>query len=184
MQMNKNQLFLLIFFCIGTVLIPLGLQLNQIRIPLTTEEINDILKDPKKTEWCRDAIVIECPLGPFPSKAPYEGIGQSLYFAGVSSFAFGIVTILKSKITTTRRFLPHWIFFAGVIIVTVILVIIPIRIPILDSQSFCVDPLCFPGPYHTQDPAIVDPILYGGIAIASSGVALYLIKYGINKQII
>lgn len=175
-HINKIQTLLLVFFCTGIILILLGLELKQISVPLTKNEIESILKDPKKTAWCKNTVVAECPLGPFPSKAPYEIVGQSMYFTGVASLILGIVALSKSHISIKRKFLSHWIFICGTIITVTILVIMPIQIPIEDSQSFCIEPLCTPGPYHTQDPAIVEPILLGGIAITSVGAVLYTIK--------
>ena len=174
--MNKSQTLLLLSFFVGIILIPFGLVLNQISIPLTQDEIENILKDPKKTAWCKNTAILECPLGPFPSRAPYEIIGQSMYFTGVASLILGIFTLSKNHISINRKFLSHWIFFCGTIISVIILAIMPIRIPIEQSQSFCIDPLCSPGPYHTQDPEIVFPILIGGIVTASVGVILYTIK--------
>ena len=173
---NKKQTLLLVFFCTGIVLIPLGLELKQIRVLLTQNEIENILKDPKKTSWCKNTFVTECPLGPFPSKAPYDTIGQSMYFTGIASFILGIITLSKSYISINRRFLSHWIFICGTIISVIILVIMPIEIPVENSESFCIDPWCTPGPYHTQDPAVMDLILLGGIAIALSGAVLHIIK--------
>ena len=174
--MNKSQKLLVLSFCIGIILIPFGLVLNQISVPLTQDEIENILKDPKKTAWCKNTAIMECPLGPLPSKAPYEIIGQSMYFTGVASLMLGIVTLSKNHISINRKFLSHWIFFCGTIISVIILAIMPIRIPIDESQSFCIDPLCTPGLYHTQDPEIIFPILIGGIVTASAAVILNTIK--------
>ncbi|MEO9277758.1 MAG: hypothetical protein ABI340_08305 [Nitrososphaera sp.] len=57
--------------------------------------------------------------------------------------------------------------------------VIPIRIPQLKSEPFCIDPLCpVVGLYFTTDPTLVFPLLDLGIAIAIMGGIIYLIKAG------
>lgn len=167
---------MLVFFCTGIILIPLGLGLDQIRIPLTREEISDIMKDPKKTEWCKDTTISECPLGPFPSKLPYEGIGQTIYYIGTASLVLGSIISIQKNAYISRRFVPNWIFFVGTIMTSILLAVLPIRIPTISSEPFCIDPLCPLGPYFTVDPSIFEPLLYLGIMIAIIGAITCFIK--------
>lgn len=165
---------LLVLFSVGIVLVVSGLKLDSIRVPMTSAEVEQYHKEMSESKFCHGAT---CPSPPFYAKLPYRGIGQVLYFTGTSSLASGSIISIRNRASISRRFIPHWVFFIGSIMVSMVFFIMPIRIPQLQSEPFCIDPLCPIGaPYFTTDPAIVDPLLYLGIAIAITGGIMYLIK--------
>ena len=180
-QLNKKQTLLVILFSIGIVFVILGLELKNIRIPMTNEEIDQYKKEMSESKWCQAP---NCPSPPFFAKSPYEGIGQTLYYIGTASLVFGAITAIRNEISISRQFVSHWIFFVGTIMTSVILAVSPIRIPQLQSEPFCIDPLCpIGGLYFTTDPSFVDPLLYTGIAITIAGGVMCLAKSGSHYKI-
>ncbi len=174
--MNKKQSLLILFFAIGIVCVIAGLDLKNIWLPMTKEDLDELRKEILQSKYCQPAN--DCPIGPFPSKAPYMGIGQSLYYIGVASLISGAITIIKNGISITKRFLPHWICFVGVIMTAIVLGVTPILIPQLETEPYCIEPLCPVGHYWTTNLAIAFPLLFAGIAMAAAGGAIYLIKSG------
>jgi hypothetical protein len=176
--MNKNQILLIILFSMGIVFVVSGLKLNDVRVLMTSQEIQQYQKELSESKFCHG---VNCPSPPFFAKAPYEGIGQTLYYIGTASLVFGAITSIRNKISISRQFLSHWIFFVGTIMASAILVVLPIRIPQIQSEPFCIDPLCpIGGLYFTIDPSFVYPLLYSGIVIAIAGGVIYLAKAGNN----
>lgn len=141
---------------------------------MTSEEIEQYHKEMSESKFCHG---LTCPSPPFLVKLPYRGIGQVLYYTGVSSLVSGSIISIRNRMSISRQFVPQWIFFIGSIMTLIVLLVMPIRIPQLQSEPFCIDPLCpVGGFYFTADPAIVYPLLHLGIAIAISGGVTYLIK--------
>jgi len=177
-QLNKKQTLLVILFSIGIIFVILGLELKNIWIPMTNGEIDQYRKQMSESKWCQAP---DCPSPPFFAKSPYEGVGQTLYYIGTASLVFGAITSIRNKISISRQFVSHWIFFVGTIMTSVMLAVSPIRIPQIKSEPFCIDPLCpIGGLYFTVDPSFFDPLLYTGIAIAIAGGVIYLAKSGNN----
>ena len=161
-------------FSVGIILVVLGLELNSIRVPMTSEEIEQYHKEMSESKFCHG---VTCPSPPFYAKPPYIGIGHVLYYTGTSSLVSGAVLSIRNRMSISRQFIPQWIFFIGCIMTSVLLFVMPVRIPQLQSEPFCIDPLCpVGGLYFTIDPTIFDPLLYFGIAIVISGGVTYLIK--------
>lgn len=174
--MNKTQISLAILFTIGIIFVVSGLNLNTISIPMTSAEIQQYHKELSESKFCHGT---DCPSPPFLAKRPYLGIGYALYYTGAASLVFGSIVSIRNKMSISRQFVPQWIFFIGSIIVSAVLIVMPIRIPTIPSEPFCIDPICPVGaPYFTTDPAIVDPLLFLGITIAIIGGIIYLIKPG------
>lgn len=172
--MNRYQILLVILFSVGIVLVVLGLKLNDIRVPMTSLEIQQYQKELSESKFCHG---LDCPSPPFFAKLPYNGIGQALYYVGAASLFSGSIISIRNRLSISRQFVSNWIFFIGSIMVSALLVAMPIRIPQLKSEPFCIDPLCpVGGPYFTTDPAIVYPLLYFGIVIAIVGGIIYMIK--------
>src|SRR6267143_4337644 len=116
-QLNKKQTLLVILFSIGIVFVILGLELKKIWVPMTNEEIDQYKKEMSESKWCQAP---NCPSPPFFAKSPYEGIGQTLYYIGTASLVFGAITSIRNKISISRQFVSHWIFFIGTIMASVI----------------------------------------------------------------
>ena len=141
---------------------------------MTDSEIQQYHKDMLESKFCHG---LDCPSPPFYVKLPYNGIGQTLYYIGTASLFSGSIISIRNRISISRQFVSNWIFFIGSIMVSSLLLAIPIRIPQLKSEPFCIDPLCpVGGLYATTDPAIVYPLLYFGIVIAIVGGIIYFIK--------
>lgn len=174
--MNKKQVLLIILFTIGIVFVILGIELKDIRVPLTEDERIDLGKKILQSKFC--PTINSCPIGPFPSKSPYMGIGQLLHYAGIACLVTGAILSIKSRVTASRRFLSYWIFFAGIIMTSAVLAVLPVLIPQMQSEPFCIEPLCPIGPYWTTDPAIAHPLLFSGIAVSIAGCIIYLRKSG------
>lgn len=169
-------MFLISLFSAGIIFVVFGLMLNSIRAPMTSAEIEQYHKELLKSKFCHD---MTCPSPPFYQKSPYIGIGQALYYTGTSSLVSGSIISIRNRMSISRQFIPQWIFFIGSIMTSALLFVMPIRIPQLQSEPFCIDPLCpIGGLYFTVDPTIFDPMLYLGIAILISGGIVYLIKMG------
>ncbi|MGI0060930.1 MAG: hypothetical protein ACREBI_07875 [Nitrosotalea sp.] len=174
--MNKTQILLVILFSIGIIFVVSGLKLNSISVSMTGAEIEQYHKELSESKFCHGTT---CPSPPYYAKLPYRGIGQTLYYTGTASLAFGAIGSIRNKISISRQYVPQWVFFIGSIMTSILLFVMPIRIPQLQSEPFCVDPLCpVGGLYFTVDPAIFDPLLFLGIAVTISGGIIYLIKYG------
>lgn len=141
---------------------------------MTSQEIQQYLKELSESKFCHG---IDCPSPPFYAKLPYIKIGYTLYYIGTASLFSGSIFSIRNRISISRQFMSHWIFFIGSIMTTTLLVIMPIRIPQLQSEPFCIDPLCpVGGLYYTIDPNIFFPLLYLGILIAIVGGIIYLVK--------
>lgn len=172
--MNKNQILLVILFSMGIVFVVSGLKLNDVRVLMTSQEIQQYQKELSESKFCHG---VNCPSPPFYAKLPYIGIGQTLYYVGTASLFSGSIFSIRNRTSILRQFVSQWIFFIGCIMTSALLVVMPIRIPQLQSEPFCIDPLCpVGGLYYTIDPAIFFPLLYLGIAIAIVGGIIYLIK--------
>jgi hypothetical protein len=172
--MNKNQILLITSFFMGIIFVVLGLNLNSISMPMTSSEIEQYHKELSESKFCH---VVSCPSPPFYAKRPHLEIGQILYYIGASSLIFGSIISIRKRTSISRQSIPQWIFFIGSIMTSVLFVVMPIRIPQLPSEPFCIDPLCpIGGLYFTTDPAITYPLLYFGIIIAIIGGITYLVK--------
>jgi hypothetical protein len=172
--LNKKQLLLVILFGIGIVFVVSGLKLNTISVPMTGAEIQQYQKELSESKFCHG---LNCPSPPAYTKVPYQGIGQVLYYTGTASLVSGSIISIRNRISISRQFVSQWIFFIGSIMVSALLAVMPIRIPQLQSEPFCIDPLCpVGGLYFTTDPALVFPLMDLGIAIAIIGGIIYLIK--------
>jgi hypothetical protein len=175
-KMNKKQTLLVTLFSIGIIFVISGLELNTIRAPMTNEEIGQYKKELSKSKWCQTP---NCPSPPFFAKLPYQGIGQTSYYIGTVSLVFGSIISIRNNISISRQFSSYWIFFVGTIMTSVILAVLPIRIPQIQTEPFCIDPLCpIGGLYFTTDPSLIFPLLYSGIAMAIAGGVIYLVKSG------
>ncbi len=170
--MNKKQVLLIILFTIGIVFVISGIELKDISIPLTEDERIELGKKILQSKFC--PTINSCPMGPFPSKSPYMGIGQLLHYAGIACLISGAILSIRSGVTVSRRFLSHWIFFAGIIMTSAVLVVLPVLIPQMHSEPFCIEPLCPIGPYWTTDPTFAHPLLFSGIAVSIMGCIIYL----------
>lgn len=169
-------MFLISLFSAGIIFVVFGLMLNSIMTPMTSAEIEQYHKELLKSKFCHD---ITCPSPPFYQKSPYIGIGQALYYAGTASLFSGAIISIRNRRSVSRQFMPQWVFFIGSIMTSALLFVMPIRIPQLQSEPFCIDPLCpIGGFYYTVDPSIFFPLLYLGITIAVAGGIVYLIKMG------
>ncbi|MDE1764531.1 MAG: hypothetical protein KGH88_09885, partial [Thaumarchaeota archaeon] len=147
-----------------------------ISILMTREEIHQVQKELSESKFCHG---LNCPSPPFYAKRPYQGVGQTLYYTGTASLVFGSIISIRNRNSISKQFVPQWIFFIGNIMTSILLLIMPIRIPQLQSEPFCIDPLCpIGGLYFTTDPALVFPLLDLGIAITIMGGIIYLIKAG------
>ncbi|MDE1838663.1 MAG: hypothetical protein KGH87_01965 [Thaumarchaeota archaeon] len=172
--MNKNQILLVILFSVGIIFIVFGLTLNSIRMLMTSAEIEQYHKELSESKFCHG---VSCPSPPFYQKAPYIGIGQALYYTGTTSLLAGTIISIRNRMSISRQFIPEWIFFIGSIMTSSLLFAMPVRIPQLQSEPFCIDPLCpIGGFYYTVDPTIFFPLLYLGIIITIAGGIIYLIK--------
>lgn len=172
--MNKNQILLVILFSVGIIFVVLGLMFNSIRVLMTSSEIEQYHKELTESKFCHG---VTCPSPPFYAKLPYVGIGQALYYTGTVSLVSGAIISIRNRVSISRQFVPQWIFFIGSIMTSSLLFAMPVRIPQLQSEPFCIDPLCpIGGFYYTVDPAIFFPLLYLGIIIAITGGIIYLIK--------
>jgi hypothetical protein len=173
---NKKHTLRVTLFSIGIIFVISGLEINAIEVPMNQEEISHYKKEMSK--WCKEP---KCPSPPFFSKSPYQGIGQTLYYIGTASLVFGSIVSIRPRISISRKFVSHWMFFVGSMMASVILAVMPIRVPQIQSEPFCIDPLCpIGGLYFTTDPSFVFPPLYTGIAIAIAGGVIYLAKSGQN----
>jgi len=172
--MNRHQILLVILFSVGIVLVVFGLKLNDIWVPMTSLEIQQYQKELSESKFCHG---LDCPSPPFFAKLPYNGIGQTLYYTGTVSLFAGSIISIRNKLSISRQFVSSWIFFIGSVMVSALLMAMPVRIPQLKSEPFCIDPLCpVGGLYFTTDPTIVTPLLYLGIAITIVGGNVYMIK--------
>ena len=161
-------------FGIGIVFVVLGLKLNTISVLMTGVEIQQYQKELSESKFCHG---VTCPSPPFYAKLPYVGIGQALYYTGTVSLVSGAIISIINRVSISRQFVPQWIFFIGSMMTSSLLFAMPVRIPQLQSEPFCIDPLCpIGGFYYTVDPAIFFPLLYLGIIIAIAGGIIYLIK--------
>lgn len=158
----------------GIVFVVSGLKLNDIRVPMTSQEIQQYQKELLESKFCQR---LDCPSPPFFAKLSYSGIGQTLYYTGTVSLFSGSILAIRDRLSISRQFVSQWMFFIGCIMTSALLVVMPIRIPQLQSEPFCIDPLCpVGGLYYTIDPTIFFPLLYLGIVIAIVGGIIYLIK--------
>ena len=143
---------------------------------MTGAEIEQYHKELSESKFCHG---VTCPSPPFYQKAPYIGIGQVLYYTGTASLVAGAIISIRNRMSISRQFIPEWIFFIGSIMTSSLLFAMPVRIPQLQSEPFCIDPLCpIGGFYYTVDPAIFFSLLYLGIIITIAGGIIYLIKLG------
>jgi len=172
--MNSHQILLVILYSIGIILVVLGLKLNDIKVPMISPEIQQYQKELSESKFCHG---LDCPTPPLYVTLPYNGIGQVLYYTGTASLFSGSIISIRNRLSVSRQFVSNWIFFIGSVMVSTLLVAMPIRIPQLKSEPFCIDPLCpVGGLYFTTDPAIVYPLLYLGIVITIVGGIVYMIK--------